>query len=71
METWGFLPAEDPLWSFEKEVDSRLKDLEFALDYIFAKVADPSGTGGTPFMKWLSQLGDETAQEWVYLRWNS
>jgi indoleamine 2,3-dioxygenase len=34
--------------------------LGFARDYIDRWVEDPRGTGGTPFMKWLGQLIDET-----------
>lgn len=40
----------------------RGKHLEFADTYINQKVADPTGTGGTPYMQWLSQLRDETEQ---------
>ncbi|MCP5170237.1 MAG: hypothetical protein H6999_10855 [Hahellaceae bacterium] len=32
----------------------------WAKQYIDSKVSDPRGTGGTPFMKWLKQLIDET-----------
>jgi indoleamine 2,3-dioxygenase len=38
----------------------RQKHLEFAVMYIQSKVRDESGTGGTPFMRWLAQLRDET-----------
>lgn len=41
-------------------VEFRQKHLEFAVLYIFSKVKDQLGTGGTPFMKWLAQLRDET-----------
>ncbi|MGC8638516.1 MAG: hypothetical protein ACP5XB_01415 [Isosphaeraceae bacterium] len=34
--------------------------LQFAVRYIAAHERDPRGTGGTPYMKWLSQLIDET-----------
>jgi indoleamine 2,3-dioxygenase len=34
--------------------------LEFARRYIHAHVRDPRGTGGTPYLEWLSQLIDET-----------
>jgi indoleamine 2,3-dioxygenase len=34
--------------------------LEFARRYIAAHVRDPRGTGGTPYLEWLSQLIDET-----------
>jgi len=49
----------------ERIIEFRRKHLEFAVNYIFTKVDDPSGTGGTPFMKWLGQLRDETAQHRV------
>lgn len=32
----------------------------WANEYIHKRVADPRGTGGTPFMQWLEQLMDET-----------
>ncbi len=44
----------------EKVMEFRKKHLEFAILYIQSKVSDQSGTGGTPFMKWLGQLRDET-----------
>jgi indoleamine 2,3-dioxygenase len=34
--------------------------LQFAMRYIAAHERDPRGTGGTPYMNWLSQLIDET-----------
>jgi indoleamine 2,3-dioxygenase len=34
--------------------------LQFAIRYIDAHERDPRGTGGTPYMGWLSQLIDET-----------
>jgi indoleamine 2,3-dioxygenase len=34
--------------------------LQFAIRYIAAHERDPRGTGGTPYMNWLSQLIDET-----------
>lgn len=33
---------------------------QWAIEYINEKVEDPRGTGGTPFMKWLKNLIDET-----------
>jgi indoleamine 2,3-dioxygenase len=32
----------------------------YANEYITKRVADPRGTGGTPYMQWLSQLIAET-----------
>jgi indoleamine 2,3-dioxygenase len=34
--------------------------LGWAEEYIHKHVEDPRGTGGTPYMRWLSQLIDET-----------
>ncbi|GAA3919696.1 hypothetical protein [Litoribacillus peritrichatus] len=34
--------------------------IQWAHDYIASKVSDPRGTGGTPYMQWLSLLIDET-----------
>jgi indoleamine 2,3-dioxygenase len=34
--------------------------LQFAVRYIASHERDPRGTGGTPYMQWLSQLIDET-----------
>ena len=44
----------------ERVMEFRKKHLEFAILYIQSKVTDPNGTGGTPFMKWLAQLREET-----------
>jgi indoleamine 2,3-dioxygenase len=49
----GFLPEKDPLAGF------RETHLEFARRYVAAHVRDPRGTGGTPYLEWLSQLIDE------------
>jgi indoleamine 2,3-dioxygenase len=38
----------------------RKTHLHYAKVYIFDKVANPVGTGGTPFMDWLAQLQAET-----------
>lgn len=40
----------------------RRQHLSFAIEYIHNRVANPTGTGGTPFMKWLSLLAEETIQ---------
>ena len=32
----------------------------YAHEYINKRVADPRGTGGTPYMQWLAQLIEET-----------
>jgi indoleamine 2,3-dioxygenase len=39
--------------------------LEFARRYIHAHVRDPRGTGGTPYLEWLSQLIDETRDHMI------
>lgn len=46
----------------EKLIDFRSKHLQYAIDYIQKKVDNPVGTGGTPYIKWLSQLVDETRE---------
>jgi indoleamine 2,3-dioxygenase len=38
----------------------RRQHLSYAVEYIFNKVPDPKGTGGTPYINWLSQLAKET-----------
>ena len=44
----------------EELLKFRTKHLEFAINYIQKKVENPTGTGGTPFIPWLTQLRDET-----------
>ncbi len=44
----------EQLWKF------RNLHFEYAVEYIHNKVTDPTGTGGTPFMKWLDQITQET-----------
>jgi indoleamine 2,3-dioxygenase len=43
-------------------IDFRRKHLEYAVEYIQKKVENPTGTGGTPYIKWLSQLVQETEE---------
>jgi len=38
---------------------------QWAIRYIQQYVSDPRGTGGTPFMRWLSQLIDETRAQQI------
>lgn len=38
----------------------RKTHLHYAVEYIQKKVENPKGTGGTPFIPWLSQLTEET-----------
>jgi indoleamine 2,3-dioxygenase len=40
--------------------DFRAVHYGWAQEYISRRTADPRGTGGTPYMKWLQQLIDET-----------
>jgi indoleamine 2,3-dioxygenase len=54
VETAPYNEALEALASF------RETHLEFARRYIAAHVRDPRGTGGTPYLEWLSQLIDET-----------
>jgi indoleamine 2,3-dioxygenase len=44
----------EQLWEF------RDQHFTYAVDYIHKKVTNPTGTGGTPYMKWLQELRDET-----------
>lgn len=44
----------------EAIADFREVHLGWAEEYIHQRVEDPRGTGGTPYMRWLSQLIDET-----------
>jgi len=43
-------------------IDFRKKHLEYAIEYIQKKVDNPTGTGGTPYIRWLSQLVQETEE---------
>ena len=38
----------------------RKTHLQYAVEYIQKKVENPKGTGGTPYIPWLSQLAEET-----------
>lgn len=49
----------------ERLVDFRSLHLKMAHAFIAQKVKDPRGTGGTEFMKWLTILRDETAQQMI------
>lgn len=44
----------EEFWKF------RTQHLKYAVDYIYKKVTDPKGTGGTNYMHWLKDLCDET-----------
>jgi len=44
-------------------LDFRSLHLNMARSYIASRVEDPTGTGGTDFMRWLTQLRDETAEQ--------
>jgi indoleamine 2,3-dioxygenase len=61
------LPSPRPL--AEKEIYNDLLEamatfreihIGYAHEYIDRRVADPRGTGGTPYMRWLGQLIAET-----------
>lgn len=43
----------------------RKKHLEYAINYIQKKVTDPRGTGGTPYIQWLSELVKETESHYI------
>jgi len=38
----------------------RDKHFQYAVDYIYNKVPNPTGTGGTPYIPWLKRLREET-----------
>lgn len=40
----------------------RKQHFQYAVDYIEKKVANPEGTGGTPYVPWLGQLIEETKE---------
>jgi indoleamine 2,3-dioxygenase len=46
----------------ERLIAFRSKHLEYAINYIQKKVTNPVGTGGTPYIQWLSNLVDETKE---------
>lgn len=43
-------------------VKFRNTHLKYAVEYIQKKVQNPTGTGGTPYIEWLSQLAKETEE---------
>ena len=43
----------------------RKKHLEYAVNYIQKKVENPKGTGGTPYVEWLSKLASETEEYYL------
>lgn len=47
----------------EQLANFRGKHLEYAINYIQKKVQNPMGTGGTPYIPWLTQLRDETLEQ--------
>jgi indoleamine 2,3-dioxygenase len=44
----------------QEVLDFRNTHLEYAMNYIHKKVDSSKGTGGTPYVEWLSKLVDET-----------
>ncbi len=49
-----------PLDSIRPGVEVLPARFAFAIRYIATHERDPRGTGGTPYMRWLGQLIDET-----------
>lgn len=49
----------------QRVVEFRTLHLNYAHAYIASKVKNPTGTGGTEFMRWLKQLRDETAEQYL------
>jgi len=43
----------------------RKQHFDYAVNYIEKRVADPTGTGGTPYVKWLGQLIEETRDFYI------
>lgn len=43
----------------------RAKHFEYAMNYIYNKVDNPNGTGGTPYVPWLKQLKEETEEHFI------
>lgn len=43
----------------------RAKHFEYAVNYIYNKVDNPNGTGGTPYVPWLKQLKEETEAHFI------
>ena len=54
---------------YNKALDEFIKfrkmHLQYAVDYIEKKVANPEGTGGTPYIQWLGQLVKETEEFYI------
>ena len=49
----------------QEVLDFRNTHLEYAINYIHKKVDNLKGTGGTPYMEWLSKLVDETKKFFI------
>lgn len=49
----------------EQLIIFRKKHLEYAVEYIHKKVENPAGTGGTPYIPWLSELIRETEEFYI------
>jgi indoleamine 2,3-dioxygenase len=54
--------ADKEAWNDLLEAMATFREVHFgwASEYIHKRVSDPRGTGGTPYMQWLTQLIDET-----------
>jgi len=49
--------------SLQRVLDFRSLHLNMARAYVASRLDDPTGTGGTEFMPWLTQLRDETKEQ--------
>ncbi len=49
----------------EQFISFRKRHLEYAVNYIEKKVKDPKGTGGTPYIPWLSNLIKESEEYYI------
>ncbi|ARU59369.1 indoleamine 2,3-dioxygenase [Oleiphilus messinensis] len=56
------LRCDKTLYNNTLEAIAQFREIHYqwAIEYIDKHVADPRGTGGTPYMRWLKQLIDET-----------
>ncbi|HEX3869867.1 MAG TPA: hypothetical protein VHV77_05505, partial [Pirellulales bacterium] len=56
--------AEKEIFNDILEAMATFREVHFswASEYIHKRVSDPRGTGGTPYMQWLTQLIDETRE---------
>ena len=56
--------ADKAIFNRTLEAVANFREIHYAWakEYIMRHTKDPKGTGGTPYMRWLKQLIDETRQ---------